>query len=306
MNIYMIVLAGGKGTRMKCDIPKCLYPFHYKPMINYLINASQKIKIKELCLIVGHQQNLVKQTLKEEITYIYQKEQLGTGHALKIAKPFYQNKKGLLIIIPTDMPLINDEILNKLINTHIVNKNDLTIITNIINNPYGYGRIIRDKKTNLVIDIIEEKEATEEEKKIKEINTGIYIIDIKTLTNNIDKINNNNQKKEYYLTDIIKILSKNYKIGTLKYFNNYKLTGINDLQQLSELEEKYQQEINNTHMLNGVHLIKPDSIIIEDTVKIGKNITIDAYSIIRGQTIIKDNEYIKPYTYIYNNKNMTN
>ena len=306
MDIYMIVLAGGKGTRMKTDTPKCLYPFHYKPMINYLINAAKKIQIKELGLIIGYQQNLIKKAIKEEVTYIYQEEPLGTGHAIKIAKEFYNNKQGLLIIIPSDMPLINDEILNTLIDTHISNHNDLTLISNIVENPYGYGRIIRDKNTNQVIDIIEEIESSKEIKKIKEINTGIYIMDIEILKNNIDKIKNNNSKKEYYLTDLIKLLSKQYKINTLTYFDNYRLTGVNDLNQLTELENKYQQEINKKLMLSGVHLIKPESIIIEDTVTIGQNVTIDAYSIIRGNTQIYNNIYIKPYTYIYNNKNITN
>ena len=124
-----------------------------------------KIQIKELGLIIGHQQNIIKKTIKEEVTYIYQEEQLGTGHAIKIAKEFYNNKQGLLIIIPSDMPLINDEILNTLIDTHISNHNDLTLISNIVENPYGYGRIIRDKNTNQVIDIIEEIESSKEIKK---------------------------------------------------------------------------------------------------------------------------------------------
>ena len=200
----------------------------------------------------------------------------------------------------------NHEELNKLIEKHIYENNDLTIISNIINNPFGYVRIIRNKINNQVIDIKEELETNEQTKKINEINTGIYIININALKNNIDKIDNNNIKKEYYLTDLIKILSEKYKIGTLTYMNNYKLTGVNDLEQLSKLEEKYQQEINQIHMVNGVHLIRPETIIIEDTVKIGKNVTIDSYSIIRGNTKIKNNTYIKPYTYISNNKKMNN
>lgn len=306
MNIYMIILAGGKGSRMKTELPKCIYPFFNKPMINYLINTSKKIKIKELCIIIGHKHQLIKKQIKEKVTYIYQQEQLGTGHAIKIAKKFYDNKDGILIIIPSDMPLVNEEILNKLIEKHIYENNDLTIISNIINNPFGYGRIIRNKINNQVIDIKEELETNEQTKKINEINTGIYIININALKNNIDKIDNNNIKKEYYLTDLIKILSEKYKIGTLTYMNNYKLTGVNDLEQLSKLEEKYQQEINQIHMINGVHLIRPETIIIEDTVKIGKNVTIDSYSIIRGNTKIKNNTYIKPYTYISNNKKMNN
>ncbi len=301
-DITVLILAAGKGTRMKTNVPKCLTLFHYKPMLSYILNTLNKMKLTDIGLIVGYKKEEIKKHIKKKVTYIYQKEQLGTGNAVESAEKFYKGKNNNIIIIPSDIPLINDDILNKLIKYHIDSSNDLTIVSNIIDNPFGYGRILRNKE-NKIIRIIEEKDANFEEKKIKEINTGIYIIKESVLTKNIKLIKNNNSKKEFYLTDIIEILfNNNYKIDSLSFYNNFHLTGVNDLESLINLELKYQMFLNKEFINKGIHLINPDTIIIEDTVEIEDFVTIDAFCVIKGKTKIKKGSYIKPYTYIINNK----
>ena len=173
-------------------------------------------------------------------------------------------------------------------------------MTTIVDNPTGYGRIVR--KSGQITKIVEEKDATQNQKQIKEINTGLYCINTDILKDALLKIKNDNSKHEYYLTDIIEILSTTKKVNAFIANNNFKLTGINDLYALAEVEKKYQQVINENHMLNGVHLINPDSILIEDTVVIEPSVTIDACSIIRGNTKIKSGTYIEPFSLIVDGK----
>lgn len=296
INIQAIILAAGKGTRMKSDMPKCAYPFFNRPMIRYIINSCNNANIKDICVIVGHKKEAIKDILKDSVSYAYQEEQLGTAHAVLKAKSFFKDKEGVTIILPGDMPLIKSKMISDLIEYHINNNNDLTVVTTTVNNPTGYGRIV--KENNKIIEIVEEKDASDTIKKIKEINTSLYCVNTNLLESALLKVDNNNLKKEYYLTDIVKILANEKKVDTFQTDYDYRLIGINDLYTLSYLEKLYQQEINKNHLLNGVHLINPDSILIDDEVKIGSNVTIDANSIIRGKTYIKDNTYIKPYSLI--------
>lgn len=300
MNFNAIILAAGKGTRMKSDLPKCAFPFFGKPMITYIINSCHKAGIEDICVVVGHKKEEIMKILNNTVEYACQEEQLGTGHAVLCAKDFYSNKDGVTLIFPGDMPLIDYHTINDLVNQHINSGNDLTVVTTIVDNPTGYGRIVR--KSGQITKIVEEKDATQNQKQIKEINTGLYCINTDILKDALLKIKNDNSKHEYYLTDIIEILSTTKKVNAFIANNNSKLTGINDLYALAEVEKKYQQVINENHMLNGVHLINPDSILIEDTVVIEPSVTIDACSIIRGNTKIKSGTYIEPFSLIVDGK----
>lgn len=239
MNINAIILAAGKGTRMKSELPKCAYPLCGKPMIEYIVDSCKKANVNDICVVVGHKKEIIKEILKNKVIYAYQEQQLGTGHAIKCAKEFYQNKDGITLIFPGDMPLITSDIIEDLINTHLTNKNDLTVVTTIVDNPYSYGRIY--KKNNQIVKIIEEKEATDEEKKINEINTGLYCINTQLLNNTLDEIKNKNTKGEYYLTDIIEILSSTNKVSSYIVESTFKIVGINDLGTLKDVEEEYKQ-----------------------------------------------------------------
>lgn len=295
-----IILAAGKGTRMLSELPKCAYPFYGKPMIVYIINMCKKIQIDDICVVVGHKKESIENLLQDKVKYAYQKEQLGTANAVLAAKDFLEkHNEGITLIFPGDMPLIDGDVINNLIREHIENNNDLTILTTQIKNPTGYGRIIR--QDGQIIKIIEEKDADDSVKAINEINTGLYCITTNLLEKALSKVDNNNNKGEYYLTDIVKILSGDKKVKAYLTEYDFKLTGINDLYTLSLVEKEYQKYINKNWMDKGVHLINPDSIIIEDEVKIDANVTIDAFSIIRGKTTIMKDTYIPPYSLIINN-----
>ena len=273
-----IILAAGKGTRMLSELPKCAYPFYGKPMIVYIINMCKKIQIDDICVVVGHKKESIENLLQDKVKYAYQKEQLGTANAVLAAKDFLEkHNEGITLIFPGDMPLIDGDVINNLIREHIENNNDLTILTTQIKNPTGYGRIIR--QDGQIIKIIEEKDADDSVKAINEINTGLYCITTNLLEKALSKVDNNNNKGEYYLTDIVKILSGDKKVKAYLTEYDFKLTGINDLYTLSLVEKEYQKYINRNWMDKGVHLINPDSIIIEDEVKIDANVTIDAFSL---------------------------
>lgn len=297
MKLKALILAAGRGKRMKTNLPKCAYPLLGKPMIKYLVDTLRKIITDDqnIGIIVGYQKEIIQDYLGDSFTYIVQNLPLGTADAVKAASSFYHQQDGIMLILPGDMPLISSKTLVELINVHLENHYDLTILTTTKNDPTGYGRIIYENKK--VVDIIEEKDATKKIKEIKEVNTGIYCINMKKLEEVIFKIKNNNAAQEYYLTDIVKIMNN---VGTYHIKDDFHLSGVNDLVALSKLEKDYQQEINHYHMLNGVHLINPETILIEDTVKIGTNVTIDAFVVIRGKAVIEDNTYIKPFTYIEN------
>lgn len=237
MNCSAIILAAGKGTRMKSDLPKCAFPLRGKPMISYIVESCKEANVNDICVILGHKKEVLEEILGDSVQYAYQIEQLGTADAVSSAKSFFQNKEGLILIFPGDMPLIKSSTIEKLIATHIKNNNDLTVVTTIVDNPFSYGRIVR--QSGNVVKIVEEKEATEEEKLIKEINAGLYCINAELLEDALSKVNNNNNKGEYYLTDIVEILGSNKKIDSYIVNDTLELTGINDVDTLNKVEEEF-------------------------------------------------------------------
>lgn len=301
MKKYAIVLAAGKGTRMKTELPKCAYPLLKKPMIAYIVEHLKNAEIfDELIVVVGHKKEIIQDILNTSVSYAIQEEQLGTGHAVKMAKNYLKDKDGFTFILPGDMPLIDDSIIREAINAHENNKRDLTLISAIVDDPTGYGRIIKNKE-NKLDSIVEENEASEEQKLIKEINTGIYVIKNEKLFSALDKINNNNSKGEYYLTDIVKILrNENAVICTYLLKTAYKAMGVNDLYALSIAEGRLRHDINKRFMLKGVAMINPETITIGQNVVIEENVTIHPNTYITGNSIIKKNSQIGPNTEIHN------
>ena len=293
-----IILAAGKGTRMKTEIPKCAFPLLKKPMVTYIIEALESINIDQIICVVGHKKEVLQDILKDRVKYAIQEEQLGTGHAVKCALDFIDDN-GYTIILPGDTPLIDKEILDQLIEVHKSNKNDFTIGTIVLDNPFGFGRIVRDS-SNSVLRIVEEKDASEEERKIKEINTGLFLVDNFLLKKALLEIKNNNAKGEYYLTDIVEILSKEAKIGTFTIKDTYKLNGINDLYTLSLVEKQFREAILKKHMLNGVNIVNPETVTIGNDVTIEAGTTIYQGSLILGKTSIGRNCVVGPNSEIFN------
>ncbi|MFA7076519.1 MAG: bifunctional UDP-N-acetylglucosamine diphosphorylase/glucosamine-1-phosphate N-acetyltransferase GlmU [Candidatus Izemoplasmatales bacterium] len=301
MKKYAIILAAGKGTRMKTELPKCAYPLLKKPMIAYIVEHLYKsTMIDELITVVGHKKEIIQEILNSKVEYAEQKEQLGTGHAVLAAETLITDEEGYTIILPGDMPLIDDSVIKKAINVHVEFCYDLTVVSTVLNEPFGYGRIIRDEANNLDA-IVEENDATLEQKQIKEINTGIYIINNKYLIPSLKKINNDNTKNEYYLTDIVKIMKEdNYLVGTYVLTDSYKAMGINDLYTLSKAETILRFNINKELMISGVGMINPDTITIGQNVIIDENVVIHPNTYITGNSHIKSGASIGPNTEIHN------
>ncbi|MBP7101426.1 MAG: NTP transferase domain-containing protein, partial [Leptotrichiaceae bacterium] len=199
-----LILAAGKGTRMKSEKPKVLHEVNGVPMLKRVLKTLENIGIEKNIFILGHKKEMILEQM-ESIKYVEQKEQLGTGHAILIAKEKIEEFKEDVLITYGDTPLLTEETLSKMREIFIDRALDCILLSCKVSNPFGYGRII--KKDGNVVNIIEEKEATEEERKIDEVNTGVYIFKYDKLLNAIEQIDNNNLKGEYYLTDAIKILS---------------------------------------------------------------------------------------------------
>ena len=232
----IIILAAGKGTRMNSEIPKVLHEINNKSLIKYVVESAQSINPTKIIAIVGFKKELVKNNLKNSsLQFVEQKKQLGTGHAIKMCLPALKNFNGNVLILSGDVPLIKSNTLNAFINSHNKNNSLASLITTDLENPKGYGRII--KKDNVFLKIKEHKDATEEEKKINEINSGIYIFNSKTLNEKIPLIKNKNAQKEFYLTDIFNFINNN-EISTYKTFDSSEISGINTIQQLENLEEE--------------------------------------------------------------------
>ncbi|MDD5101404.1 MAG: sugar phosphate nucleotidyltransferase, partial [Endomicrobiaceae bacterium] len=223
-NIYGVILGAGEGTRMKSCLPKVLHKVAGKELISHVIDCLNHVKLQKLFVVIGSGSALVLKHLKRfdenlNITTVLQEKRLGSGHALLQIKKYAEGLKGHLIVMCGDTPLVRQETIKQLLQYHIKNKNFATILSGIVNEPFGYGRIVRDSNGN-VSCIIEEKSASQEQKQIKEINSGIYCFDLETLWQALSKVKNDNNKKEYYLTDVISILNKSgYKTDALSITN---------------------------------------------------------------------------------------
>lgn len=291
---YGIVLAAGKGTRMKTEMPKCAFPLLKKPMIEYVVDALKKAKLDSTICVIGHKKEIFEELLKDKVSYAIQEEQLGTAHAVLMTKEFVK-EDGYSVIVPGDKPLIDDEMINDLIKAHLKNGNDLTVGVHYVDNPKGFGRILRDENLN-VVRVIEDRDASAAEKKIREVNSGIYCVNNKLLFEAISQTSNENARHEYYLSDIVRILASNHKVDTYTFDDSFKLNGINDLPTLAMFEEDLKREINLKHMMNGVYLMNPDTIVISPDAKIGSGTTIYPGCMIMGNTKIGKNCVVGPYT----------
>ncbi len=290
----IIILAAGKGTRMKTKMPKCVFPLLDKPLILYLISTLKELDncYKPLC-VVGYQKEALQEVLKDEVNYVFQEEQLGTADAVLKCEKEVQDAD-FSLIINGDTPLLTSEYLNALIDKHLKEKNDLTLLTTYLVNPQGYGRIIKDNKFKIK-KIAEEKDLSKKEFGINEVNLGVYVINNDKLFDALKRINNLNNSHEYYLTDIVKLFyEQKYKISCLNVEDNFHLHGINDLITLSEIENKLKEEINNKALKNGVYLINKDSIILGTDVKIDEGSIIYPNTLILGKCQIGKNCVIGP------------
>ena len=289
-----IILAAGEGKRMKSSTPKILHKVCGREMVNVVIDVMKSAEINDIDVIVGRGSDKVKEATKErEVSYSLQDKQLGTGHAVMCAREFLNKKKGTVAIFTGDAPLITCETVKKLVLFHEEGNYKATILTSIVDNPSGYGRVIREENTE-VLKIVEHKDCTEEELKVNEINAGMYCFDIEHLLRSLDKLGNNNAQGEYYLTDIIEILkTEGEKVGAVP-IPFEETMGVNSRTQLAEAEKVMKRRINLKHMENGVTLIDPDNTYIDIDVQIDNDTVIYPGNVLQGKTSIGEGCVLYP------------
>jgi bifunctional UDP-N-acetylglucosamine pyrophosphorylase/glucosamine-1-phosphate N-acetyltransferase len=248
---------------------------------------------------VGHQKELLTDTVGKRVQYVSQDEQLGTAHAVMQAEALLKDEPGSTLIMLGDMPLVDKETIESIINEHESTGNDLTLVTTHFSNPSGYGRVLRNDAANLV-GIIEELSASDVQKTITEVNTGIYAVNNKVLFEALSKVKKDPLKGEYYLTDIIGILHGKVQLGTYTIQNNEIVMGVNDLVAIAEAEKYFRNQINTFHMRNGISMINPETITIGHEVKISEGVVIYPNTTITGKSIIEENAIIGPNTELHN------
>ena len=288
-----VILAAGEGKRMKSEKSKVLHEVAGKPMIDWVHSAVNDAGINECIFVVGSRKEQVMQHLGSGVKYALQEQQLGTGHAVMQAYEFLKDKSGHVLILCADTPLITSETLKSAMQFHIDSNNCATVLTAEAANPKGYGRIVRDGSGN-VIKIVEDKDADENQKKICEINSGMYCFSIPHLLEALSLVTNNNEQREYYLTDTLEILhSKGYNTGAFQV-DEEEIYGVNDRIQLAEASAVLRKRINNKLMLEGVTIIDPCNTFIDAGVKIGRDTTVYPSAFIEGGTTIGTNCVIGP------------
>ena len=282
-----LILAAGKGTRMKSEKPKVLHEVNGMPMLKRVVKVLEDSGIEKNLFILGHKKEVVLEAMGD-VMYVEQKEQLGTGHAVLIAKEKLGNLKEDVLITCGDTPLLKSETFNKMKKIFEEKNLDCIVLSCKVKNPFGYGRII--KENGNIVDIVEEKEATDEQRKIDEINTGVYIFKNEKLLEAVEKINNNNSKGEYYLTDVIKILSgEGQKVESFQIEDEDEVLGVNSKVQLAQANRILRERKNVELMDNGVILLDPATTYIEENVEIGEDTVIYPNVTIQGNTKIGKN-----------------
>ena len=287
MKLKALILAAGKGTRMKSELPKVIHKVNGIPMVKKILNELEKLETEENILILGHKKEEI---LKElgDIKYAVQEEQLGTGHAIMQAESLLKDYDGDVMILYGDTPLLRYETLKKMYETHKKSGVATTILTSIYENPFGYGRVVKDGEK--VKAIVEEKEADEETKKIKEVNAGVYCCNAKELFEALKKVTNNNEKGEYYLTDIVGIqVGEGKEVASFVLEDNREILGVNSKVELAEASKILRERKNISLMEEGVILIDPNTTYIEESVKIGKDTVIYPTVTLQGNTVIGEN-----------------
>lgn len=308
--LSVVILAAGKGTRMYSDLPKVLHPIAGKPMVKHVIDTVKHLNARQINLIYGHGADLLKERLADEpVNWVFQAEQLGTGHAMQQAAPFFADDENIMMLYG-DTPLIQQSTLERLIAQKP--ENGIALLTVKLDNPTGYGRIIRENGS--VVAIVEQKDASAEQLKIQEINTGVMVASGASFKKWLGNLNNNNAQGEYYITDVIAMANEGgFQVQAVQADEFMEVEGVNNRLQLAALERFYQKKQAEKLLLAGVTLIDPSrfdvrgtvehgkdvsidvNVILEGNVKLGNNVKIGAGCVLKNVTV-GDNVEIKPYS----------
>lgn len=299
MSISVIILAAGKGTRMRSSLPKVLQPLAGRPLLGHVIETAQKLQADNIITIYGHGGDLVQHEFaKEQVQWVEQAEQLGTGHAVKVTLPVLA-QDGLSLILSGDVPCITTQTLQKLLDAS--QASGIGLVTLTLPDASGYGRIVREN--GQIQAIVEHKDASDEQRKIQEINTGIYCVSNAKLHQWLPKLSNNNAQGEYYLTDIVAMaIQDGLEVASVEPERAFEVEGVNDRVQLARLEREYQAFQAKQLMQQGVHLIDPSRFDLRGSLTVGQDVRIDINVIIEGNCEFGDNVEIGAGCIIKNTK----
>lgn len=298
-NIYALVLAAGKGTRMKSDKAKVLHETFYAPMIYHVLDAVVALGLEKTIVVTGHQKVEVEGSLQPyDVFFSRQEKQLGTGHAVLAAEELLAGRKGTVLILCGDTPLIRAETLGEMLERHAEEASALTVMTTTLYDPSNYGRILADAAGN-VLKIVEEKDASASEKDVKEINAGIYCVDTSFLFSALKTIGTDNSQGEMYLTDIVEI-ANNQELAVQKFHcaDAEEVLGVNSRVELAQAHRVLQQRRNRELMLSGVTMVQPETISIDKKVTIGRDTVIQPNVVITGLTSIGSDCAVGPFVFV--------
>lgn len=293
-----IILAAGKGTRMKSKKYKVLHDIMGKSMIEHVVQNVKSSGVDQIVTIVGHGAESVKETLNDQSLYSFQQEQLGTAHAVNTAAEHLKGESGTTIVVCGDTPLVTAETLNALIEHHEAHHAQATVLSATAPDPYGYGRIVRNESQQLV-KIVEQKDATAAEQQITEISSGIFVFDNQTLFEQLEHVKNDNAQGEYYLPDVLSLILDQQ--GTVEVYHTddfEEIMGVNDRVMLSQAAKALQRLINHEHMKNGVTFEDPDHTYVGIDVQIGEDTVIEPGVTLKGHTVIGEDTVIGQHSEI--------
>ncbi len=294
-----LVLAAGKGTRMKSSLPKVLHRLIGQPLLAHVIDILEDAGVNDIYVVVGHGADRVVEAFKDySIHFVRQDRQLGTGHAVKIAEPALSHLVGEILIICGDTPLFRSETLARFVKNHNESRNGVSILSAHLSEPTGYGRIIRDSSGRFK-KIVEEKDASFEEKRVSEVNTGTYLVDKDLLFELVKRIDCDNAQGEFYLTDIVELATiSGHRVGAFCLASHEEALGVNSRNQLAEAERVLLSRIRDKWMAQGVTISMPDTVYLEKSVTIGKDTCIGPFSMLKGATTIGEGVEIGAHSII--------
>lgn len=297
-DVAVVILAAGQGVRMKSKLPKVLHKVAGLPMIRHVLAAATAaISPSDIVLVIGHGGDQIRRELGASVRYVEQSEQLGTGHAVMQAKQSLEGRNGTILVLYGDTPLIQSDTLVRIIERHRSTGATVTMLTGLVDDPAGYGRVVRDERGN-VVSVVEERSAPDSQRAIKEINSGVYCFQSEWLWPHLSRLQLSD-KGEYYLTDLIGMaVDEGQTVETLRLTDGSEILGINTREQLAEAEMVLRWRVRRRLMASGVTLIDPPSTFVSATANVGQDTIIYPWCLIEGDTVIGADCVIGPNTYI--------